>query len=289
MKQIKIALILFILNGLLFSQQHEIPQLIESDIPGIKIIREQSFDGSGLWGYINGGADIFLEYGFDKLFLQEIEIDQYNFKIEIYKMIDPQSAFGIYSVSHYKCDKNFPLTKYNCISQYQIQCAAGDYYISIINTNGSKKEQELSIALFEKVVSKISYGGFELPEIFHKKFFDGSRDQIKYFKGILGVQNGLSEWYDYFDKFEGYEIFILPTKLSDSDVNISQIKFSSPIDTKLFLNNLGVDLGDTEKIADKELNGIRRFVKMINETEMILIESYASIDNFESFIKRLID
>lgn len=287
MKQIKIALILFILNGLLFSQQHEIPQIMETDIPGLKITREQSFDGSGLWGYINGGADIFLEYGFDRLLLQEVELNGFTFKIEFYKMINPQSAFGIYSVSHYKCDVKSPLIKYNCISQYQIQCAAGDYYISIINTNGSKKEQDLTKEIFEKIVAKISVAEFEVPDIFNNNFFNDTRDRMKYFKGILGVQNGMMEWYDYFDKFEGYEIFFLPTKLSDSAVNISQIKFGLPSDAKLFLGNLGVEAGETEKIIAWESNGITRFVKSLNETDMILIESYISIDNLEGFISKL--
>lgn len=65
---------------------NDFPKLVESDFPGSRITREQIFDGGGLWGYINGGADLFLEYGFDKLFLQEIEIDTYRFKIEFYKM-----------------------------------------------------------------------------------------------------------------------------------------------------------------------------------------------------------
>lgn len=273
----------------LSAQVKDFPKLTDGEFPGIKITREQTFDGNSLWGYINGGADIFLEYGFDKLLLQEVEINGLTFKIEFYKMIDPQSVFGIYSVSHYKCDEKSLLTKYSCLSQYQVQCAAGDYYISIINTNGSKKEQDISKEIFEKIVSKISGEDFELPEIFHNKLFEGSRDKIKYFKGILGVQNGLSEWYDYFDKFEGYEIFILPTKLFDSAVNISQIKFNSPTDINLFLSNFGADVGEPDKINTWESNGVTMFVKMINETTMVFVESTINIDKLESFTKILFE
>lgn len=283
---IKIIFVLLINVGLTAQVKH-FPKLSENDLAGLIITREQSYDGNGLWGYINGGADIFLEYGFDKLFLQEVEIDGLTFKIEFYKMINPQSAFGIYSVSHYKCDEKSLLVKYNCISQYQIQCAAGDYYISVINTNGNKKEQELAKEIFEKIVSKVSVAEFEIPELFSNNLFDDTRGQIKYLKGILGVQNGLIEWYDYFDKFESYEIYFLPTKLSDSAVNISQIKFGFPSDAKLFLSNLGVEAGEIKKIIAWESNGITRFVKRLNETDMIFIESYISIDNLEGFISKL--
>lgn len=132
------------------AQTSNFPKLTKDDLPGIKIIREQTYDGSSLWGYINGGADIFLEFGFDKLLLQEVDINGLNFKIEIYKMNSPASAFGIYSVSHYKCEEKIKSVKYSCITQYQIQCAMNCYYISIINANGSNEEQAASNKIFGK-------------------------------------------------------------------------------------------------------------------------------------------
>ncbi|MBM4172719.1 MAG: hypothetical protein FJ214_12680, partial [Ignavibacteria bacterium] len=129
----KIFLFLIIASSVINSQEAPFPFLTTSDFPDFKIIRKESFDGDALWGYINGGADIFLEYGFDNLFLQEIELKNHVFKIELYKMINPNSAFGIYSVSHFKCDNKSDKINLTCITPYQIQCAAGDYYISIIN------------------------------------------------------------------------------------------------------------------------------------------------------------
>ncbi|MDQ7818551.1 MAG: hypothetical protein RDU14_16110 [Melioribacteraceae bacterium] len=287
MKQIKFALMLFVFNCLLFSQEADFPKLLESDFPGLKITREQYFDGNSLWGYINGGADIFLEYGFDKLLLQEVEINGLTFKIEFYKMINQQSAFGIYSVSHYKCDEKSIATKHNCITQYQVQCAIGDYYISIINSNGSKKEQELSIEIFEKVVSKISGGEFELPEIFHNKLFDGSRDQIKYFKGILGVQNGLIEWYDYFEKFENYEIYYFPFLYNSKSINFAHVRFGTKADLNIFLSNWGIKADNIERIAKKELNGIIRFIKILNETTVIFFESNSNSADINEIIKQI--
>jgi hypothetical protein len=286
MKQIKIGLMLFVFNGLLFSQEADFPKLLESDFPGLKITREQYFDGNSLWGYINGGADIYLEYGFDKLFLQEIEIDQYKFKIEHYKMSNLESAFGIYSVSHYRCDEKTQLVKYSCISQYQIQCAASDYYISIINTNGSKEEQELSNEIFEKVVSKIPGGEFAIPEIFHNKDLIDYQEQIKYFKGILGVQNGLSEWYDYFENFSNYEIYFLPKKVDDKIVNVAQVKFGSGSDVKRFLSGLGIIMSPSDNYLKSDDKGIARIVKMISDVEMIFIEGNMSMNDLENIAKR---
>lgn len=270
------------------AQVKDFPKLTEGEIPGLKITREQTFDGNSLWGYINGGADIFLEYGFNNLLLQEIEVNHNKLKIEIYRMTDPYAAFGIYSVSHYKCEEKYQSLKFSCVTQYQIQCAIGEYYISIINTNGSKDEQELSKRVFDIIISKIRSDEVTLPDIFKNSLLKQNIEQIKYFGGILGVQNGLSEWYDYFDKFEGYEIFVLPTKLFGSAINVAQIKFRSSSDAKLFLANVGIETGDIEKITEKITNDSGRFVKMLNETTMIFVESYSDGAEIKELIKKIL-
>lgn len=288
MKKVIFIFFVFVLVNTIFSQQQEILKLNETDFPGLKITREQSFDGSSLWGYINGGADIFLEYGFDNLLLQEMEIANNKLKVEFYRMTDPYSALGIYSVSNYKCNNKNNSLMFSCITQYQIQCAIGEYYISIINTNGSEKEQELSNTLFGIIISKINYNEVLLPEIFMNSLLKSNIEQIKYVKGILGVQNGILEWYDYFDKIEGYEIYVLPTKLSESAVNFSQIRFKSSSDVKFFLDNLSIDSGNVNEIIIKEVNGVVRFVKILDETTIVFIECFSNDASNIELIKKIL-
>ena len=64
---------LFILSCNYLQAQSDIPRVTLSDIPGGVILRSEQFDGNSLWGYIDGGADIYLEYGFEKVRVEEIE------------------------------------------------------------------------------------------------------------------------------------------------------------------------------------------------------------------------
>ena len=82
----------------------DFPAPTADEAPAIKIIQEKYYDGNALWGHIDGGADLYLEYGFDKLLFQEIELNNIRFRIEYYRMKDPAAAFGIFSVSKFKCD-----------------------------------------------------------------------------------------------------------------------------------------------------------------------------------------
>ncbi len=270
------------------AQINDFPRLTENDLPGIKITREQTFDGSSLWGYINGGADIFLEYGFDKLLLQELSINGLNFKVEIYKMNNPVSAFGIYSVSHYKCEDKIKSVKYSCLTQYQIQCAIDCYYISIINTNGSKEEQETSNRLFNHVTNKISWKDFSLPPLFNNKLLSKQKDQTKYFKGILGVQNGMMDWYDYFDGLGEFEIYVLPAKFDKGEAAIAQIKFHSGTDVNNFLKRAGIEINPSTKYSKSESGNKTLLVKMLNNNEMIFVEGSKKMDDIEGFAGKLL-
>jgi hypothetical protein len=75
-------------------------KLIPSDIPDGQITSTEQYDHNSLWGYIDGGADLYLEYGFNKVTAQEVLIDSFHFKVDIYEMNSPEAAFGIFSVSH---------------------------------------------------------------------------------------------------------------------------------------------------------------------------------------------
>ncbi len=47
-------------------------QLLTNDqLPGLKIEKESLYDGTSLYGYIDGGSTLYFEYGFDQLVVQE--------------------------------------------------------------------------------------------------------------------------------------------------------------------------------------------------------------------------
>jgi len=104
MKKLFLTYFIFLFAVVIQFAQEEtsFPILSESDIEGGVITRTGYYDGEALWGLINGGADLYLEYGFNKLLLQLIEWKGYKFRIEIYRMKSPEAAVGIFSVAHCK-------------------------------------------------------------------------------------------------------------------------------------------------------------------------------------------
>ncbi len=266
---------------------NDFPKLVESDFPGSRITREQIFDGGGLWGYINGGADLFLEYGFDKLFLQEIEIDTYRFKIEFYKMNTIEAAFGVYSVSHFKCEDTDTNIKYNCITPFQIQTAISNYYISIINKNGSKEEQTISKKLWSKLISKIPKIEFTPPTFFTNKKLLPILSTMKYFNGNLAIQNGIYDWYDRFEKLSDCKIYLLLLEVKSVIIYLSQISFSSEDDLNSFLKSLSINFNKGNSITKKEEKSVSYIVKALSPKEIIFIEGSLKMNELDEVTKKL--
>jgi len=59
----------------------------------------ESYIGEELYNLINGGAEIFLEYGFTEAIAQEYSRGTSSLSLTIYRMRNPENAFGIYSLN----------------------------------------------------------------------------------------------------------------------------------------------------------------------------------------------
>ncbi len=54
------------------------------------------FTGSALYGHIDGGAEIYFEFGFEEATVQHYAADGEDVEVELYRMADPTAALGIY-------------------------------------------------------------------------------------------------------------------------------------------------------------------------------------------------
>jgi hypothetical protein len=274
MKMFKYIFFFSILCTTLFFAQDEkgFPELKSQDIDGIIIGRTTLFDGKSLWGLIDGGADIYLEYGFNSLLFQNVELNNVRFRVEIYKMNSAESAFGIFSVSRFKCLKDDTLTKFICISQYQIQASIGKFYVSISKERGDQESKKVILQIFSKILSKTKEVPFSLPKIFQNKALSSYQNQIKLVKGNLGMQNGFPGWTDLFDGFSNYELYILPVENSNGFINVAQVSFSKENDAVKFQDKLK---GEPQK----------KLIKALSSTELIFTETNMKDAESKKFIE----
>lgn len=202
----------------------DLPVPGQSDLPGSEITRSEVYVGGALWGLINGGADIYYEYGFDRMAIQEISWEGEEFRLELYRMDRPQSAFGIYSISRHGCEEGGVVVAGDCLNRYQYQFYSGNYYLSLINYSGSPRARELSLEIGRIVASRTGGGQFVLPQFFQQEWFIGFIDEIKVINGMLGLQNTLPSLAPVFEGLDDYAVYYLEMKADDEKAEIILVR-----------------------------------------------------------------
>ena len=165
-----------------------VPFIMSAQEPEIK--RERVFSGDGLYGFMNGGAELYHEYGFKSLVNRDIVYKGEAYTVDVFEMPSREDAFGIYSVNVYRCQQADTMGYINCISPYQLQAVVENYYVSIVFPSGSTKAQQLAGELIPLFLSG-KRSSIDIPEdIASSPPFSGV---VKYLRGPISVSGASSD------------------------------------------------------------------------------------------------
>lgn len=237
------AMLVIVLPG--WSQEHSISLGNDDTGEGV-LIRRASFDGNSLWGYINGGADLYLEYGFDNVSVHEIEFRSNIIRFDLYRMSDPKAAFGIYSVYSFMCDSLYGPGEYNCGTRWQLQSVKGNYYLSVILSGGTPDEYIYASTIAAKLLSYVKDARFEPGFPFCQGVFNTVPGKIRFSRGALGLENGISDMVNFLRDFPTAEVWHIEHIPEAPEYTATAITFSSSDDLILFKRNLSA--GGNEKL-----------------------------------------
>jgi hypothetical protein len=153
---------------------------------GWKLQEQNVYDDSTLYEYINGGAELYLSYGFEELLnLRYEQSDQPEIIVDIFHMGRSQQAFGVFSHSRELIDSTFGQG-----SQYTAGLLLfwkGPYYVSILaspETPASKKMVNQLATLIDQHITETG----ELPELLDRLPPDQLLEEsIRYFNHPLWV------------------------------------------------------------------------------------------------------
>ncbi|HUX08049.1 MAG TPA: DUF6599 family protein [Acidobacteriota bacterium] len=118
----------------------------------------QLFPREALFSHINGGAELYLQYGFDRLALADYEKGSLEVRVEIYKMNDAEAAAGIFAENSKGVEKSDKFGKACTLDQYQIIFHRDRYYVSVTCYEPSEELQAametLAAAVDEAIVNE---------------------------------------------------------------------------------------------------------------------------------------
>ena len=288
MNKLFIAILLqFSLFGL---AQDKIPGIIAEDMEGLEFLNSREFKGNALWGYINGGADLYLEYGFDflrvdNLRVENLKLEKQEFTVNIYRMKDAAAAFGIFSVSWFNCAGKFPEHDVSCLTPYQLQFVKAQYYISIINETGNPEAREIGLKLARILSAKIEGNDFEMPEVFQRKEFEGIHGQAKFMKGRLGLENGFPAWSGYFEDVEKYQVYMFVLKGNESKICIAEIVLEDKKFVEQLYKNLDIEFNNPAKETETFSADGKRCLFPVKENSFVFFESRDTPKQISSYLR----
>jgi hypothetical protein len=150
----------------------------------------QEFKGDDLYLYIDGGAEIYREYGFDSVLVQDYRNQEgKTLSLEIFRMADPESAFGMYTFKRTAKGESVDLGAGGRLEGYYLNFWKGRCVVTLTGLADDPTVRQALVQLGRSVAEKIP-GPSTIPALTRvlpsKDLVAGS---LRYFKGYLGFMN----------------------------------------------------------------------------------------------------
>jgi hypothetical protein len=150
----------------------------------------QEFEGEDLYTYIDGGAEIYREYGFRRVVVQDYEDPQgKSVSLEIFEMETPAAAFGMFTFKRSGGGKPLALGAGADLEAYYMNFWKGRFLVTLTGFDEEAETIEGLKAIGRIVDSKLPEEG-EAPALVAALPAEGLRPgSVKYLKGLLGLNN----------------------------------------------------------------------------------------------------
>ena len=265
-----------------------IQQVSETDIQGITILSGNSFAGEKLKDYLGSGADLYLEYGLQKVFVNEYKLDNDKVTLEVYIMDNAASAFGIYSLSISRCVQWNLFGSFSCITPYLVAAVSGPLFISASNKTGTQSGQVLCVQLVKLVIDKNPQEIWYAPALTQSAKAAPFTNTLRYYKGPLGLMKGLPFWSEMFENLN-FHIFTMNIYTPDYAGIIARIIFPDESTFRSFITKSGLDVMSDPTQPVQSANRLYRSWFKINSTKILFLESTSPEANIKDFLPAVTD
>lgn len=206
-----------------------------------------SYSGEDLFTYINGGAEIYHEYGFMQVVVQDYKnANERSLSVEIFKMENPAAAYGIYSFKKSQDGIPWETAHEGRLEGYYLNFWKGHFLVTITGFD----EEDETVAGIKSIAKTIDNNIPEAEDVQKPRLANmlPQKDLIpgseKYFKGSLGLFNSYPfSRQDIFNIKEGvkgaytqgYDIYLIQyTDPHQSDEQLKGIEKSLLNDPRYF-------------------------------------------------------
>lgn len=149
----------------------------------------QSFEGDDLFAYIDGGAEIYHEYGFSRALVQDYRRGEDSISLEIFEMRSPAAAFGVFTFKRGPDGEAVDIGAGASLEGYYLNFWKGRFLVTLTGTKASEAMTAGLLAAARSVAARIDSAG-ERPSLAEALPGDDLvPSSVRYIKGPLGFMN----------------------------------------------------------------------------------------------------
>ena len=228
------------------------------------------YAGDELFDYINGGAELYYEYGFVRVIVQDYRVSgEHNLSLEIYEMEDSESAFGIFSFKRSTGGKNIEVGDQGRLEDYYLNFWKGKYLVTITGFD----EEEVTVrglqTVAQAVDERIQNGG-TLPSFLNLLPLSGRIEAgLKYFEGMLSLYNS--------HPFAQVDIFNLKQGVRinyEEGFSLFLFQYSADEQAGAALKKAQAYFESSPQYSDYNVLGTHRFRVTDSKERLLLIDSF---------------
>ena len=116
---------------------------------------QQLFVGAELYRHINGAAELYHQYGFDRLAVQDFAKADHELRVEIFKMNDPAGAAAVFAEMTAGMEIQATYGSACVLDDYQVLFRRGAYLVSLTTYEKGAEPSAAMAALAAKIDSAL--------------------------------------------------------------------------------------------------------------------------------------
>jgi len=113
------------------------------------------YAAKNLYGYINGGAELFLEFGFTGLTVQRYGRGEEELSLDLYEMVSADAALAVYLAKKGEERPVAGVTGRSTGSAWQIAVLKGRHFIQLTNLSGEESHLPAMVALLQALLASL--------------------------------------------------------------------------------------------------------------------------------------
>lgn len=150
----------------------------------------RAYEGDDLFFLINGGADLYMEFGFSDVAAADyVHPEKGSLYVEVYKMNNDSAAFGVFSMNRGQDIIRIEPSPWIIFNNNFMHIWKAEYYITISGSGLKKKGLRMDyFYLLSAMIENISSDG-HLPALYSEFEDEISKSSFSYIKGNIALSN----------------------------------------------------------------------------------------------------